>query len=576
MKKLSIKSHETNDLTKTSKTASVKKSSKQISLLTIADKLLQRARHSQLSEEFFRENKSIINKIAESQAITPIQAVLLIAIFEMSSHNHVDMDDLSRFFDVSTICMLSYTEDLDVLLERKFIRKTTNADIRGMQENYSLSGAVVEAFKQNKAFVPADLHCDNTEDFFAQLDEWYSLRDDNELSAEDHVREIRGLFNENQHLPFVQAFKENTHKLSAAEKSLLLFFCMLFVKNDDNEVYPRQWNFIFDVRLQARRLANSLADGTSPLMSQGLVDYSNNEGRAMSNAYCLTDYAKQALLSDIVAPSGKLASNRLLSSEKIVEKKLFYNKEEQRQIDQLAALLQPEKYLEVCQNLEKKGMRQGICCLLHGSPGTGKTETVLQLAKASGRDIFRVDLAQMRSKWVGDSEKEVQAIFDEYASCVRKSAIAPILFINEADGILTTRMHGAERSVDKMENTMQNIFLQNMEDMKGILIATTNLADNLDPAFERRFLFKIKYDKPTVEAKKQIWLSMMPELSEEEAQRLAGDFDFSGGQIENICRKKSINEVLSNTVTDFEQLRQYCRDEQIKKDSNGRPIGFSN
>lgn len=576
MKKLSIKSHETNDLTETSRTASDKESNKKISLLTIADKLLQRARHSQLSEEFFRENKSIINKIAESQAITPIQAVLLIAIFEMSSHNHVDMDDLSRFFDVSTICMLSYTEDLDVLLERKFIRKTTNADIRGMQENYSLSGAVVEAFKQNKAFVPADLHCDNTEDFFAQLDEWYSLRDDNELSAEDHVREIRGLFNENQHLPFVQAFKENTRKLSAAEKSLLLFFCMLFVKNDDNEVYPRQWNFIFDVRLQARRLANALADGTSPLMSQGLVDYSNNEGRAMSNAYCLTDYAKQVLLSDIVAPSGKLASNRLLSSEKIVEKKLFYNKEEQRQIDQLAALLQPEKYLEVCQNLEKKGMRQGICCLLHGSPGTGKTETVLQLAKASGRDIFRVDLAQMRSKWVGDSEKEVQAMFDEYASCVRKSAIAPILLINEADGILTTRMHGAERSVDKMENTMQNIFLQNMEDMKGILIATTNLADNLDPAFERRFLFKIKYDKPTVEAKKQIWLSMMPELSEEEAQRLAGDFDFSGGQIENICRKKSINEVLSNTVTDFEQLRQYCRDEQIKKDSNGRPIGFSN
>ena len=576
MKKLSAKSQENNDLTKTSETVSAKKSGKKLSLLSLADKLLQRARNSQLSKEFFSENKSIINKIAESQAITPLQAVLLIAIFEMSSHSRVDIDDLSRFFDISTIGMLSYTEDLEVLLERKFIRRTSNNDVNGTQESYSLSGAVVEAFKQNKAFVPADLHCDNTEDFFAQLDEWYSLRDDNELSANDHVREIRGLFNENQHLPFVQAFKANTQKLTAAEKSLLLLFCMLFVKNDDNEVYPRQWNFIFDVRLQARRLANALADGTSPLMSQGLVDYSNNEGRAMNNAYCLTDYAKQALLPDIVSPSGKLTSNRLLSSEKIVEKKLFYNKEEQRQIDQMAALLQQEKYVDVCKNLEKKGMRQGICCLLHGSPGTGKTETVLQLAKASGRDIFRVDLAQMRSKWVGDSEKEVQAMFDEYASCVRKSEIAPILLINEADGILTTRMHGAERSVDKMENTMQNIFLQNMEDMKGILIATTNLADNLDPAFERRFLFKVKYDKPNVEAKKQIWLSMMPELSEEDAQRLAGDFDFSGGQIENICRKKTINEVLSNADTNFEQLRQYCRDEQIKKDANGRPIGFGN
>lgn len=576
MRKLSIKSQETNDLTETPKTTSAKKPRKAPTLLALADKLLQRARNSQLSDEFFEENKSIINKIADSQAITPIQAVLLIAIFEMSSHSRVDMDDLSRFFDISTIRMLSYTDELEVLLERKFIRKTINADIRGMQENYSLSGAVVEAFKQNKAFVPADLHCDNTEDFFAQLDEWYSLRDDNELSPEDHEREIRGLFHENQHLAFVQAFQKNTKKLSSSEKSLLLFFCMVFVKNDDNEVYPRQWNFIFDIRLQARRLANALSDGSSPLMAQGFIEYSNNEGHAMNNAYCLTDYAKGLLLSDIITTSGKVVSNRLLSNEKIAEKKLFYNKEEQRQIDQLTALLQPEKYREVCENLEKKGMRQGICCLLHGAPGTGKTETVLQLAKATGRDIFRVDLAQMRSKWVGDSEKEVQAMFDEYASCVRKSENAPILLINEADGILTARMHGAERSVDKMENTMQNIFLQNMEEMKGILIATTNLADNLDSAFERRFLFKIKYDKPTSEAKKQIWLSMMPELPEEDAQRLAGEFDFSGGQIENICRKKSINEILSNKETDFEQLRQYCRDEQIKKDSNGRPIGFSN
>lgn len=571
-----IKLQKTNNLTTNTPEPSTKKNGKKLSLLSAADNLLKVARRSELSEEFFKENKSIINIIAKSQGLTPLQAVLLIAIFEMGSNGKVDMDDLSRFFGTSTIRMLSYADELNVLVERKFVRRCSCSEHGHSQESFAFSSAVIEAFKQNKTFVPADLHCENAEDIFAQLDEWYLLRDDDELSAEDHEREIITLFNENQHIPFVQDFEKNTTKLSHLEKNLLLFFCMVFVKNDDNEVYPRQWNFIFNSRVQTRRLANALADGSSPLMTQGFIEYANNEGHAMGNAYCLTDSAKQLLLPDVVSPSGKMGSKYLYSFENIVEKKLFYNKEEQRQIDQLAAVLQPEKYRQVCENLEKKGMRKGICCLLHGAPGTGKTETVLQLAKASGRDIFRVDLAQMRSKWVGESEKEVQAVFNDYAACVRKSDKAPILLVNEADAILTTRMHGAERSVDKMENTIQNIFLQNMEEMNGILIATTNLADNLDPAFERRFLFKIKYDKPSLEAKKQIWLAMMPELSEDDAHRLASEFDFSGGQIENICRKKSINEVLSDMETSFEQLHQYCRDEQIKKDAGGRPIGFSN
>ena len=77
-----------------------------------------------------------------------------------------------------------------------------------------------------------------------------------------------------------------------------------------------------------------------------------------------------------------------------------------------------------------------------------------------------------------------------------------------------------------------------MEDLEGILIATTNLTANLDKAFERRFLYKIKFEKPSQEAKKQIWKAMMPELSEADARYLASKFEFSGAQIENIVRKR--------------------------------------
>ena len=134
-------------------------------------------------------------------------------------------------------------------------------------------------------------------------------------------------------------------------------------------------------------------------------------------------------------------------------------------------------------------------------------------------------------------------------------------------------MEGAVRSVDRMENSVQNILLQELEDFNGILIATTNLTGNLDPAFERRFLFKIRFNKPELEPRRQIWKSQFPTLSDEEAASLAEEFDFSGGQIENVVRKYTIDSVLSGAESNINQLRQYCLEESVHQSPRNR-IGF--
>ena len=218
------------------------------------------------------------------------------------------------------------------------------------------------------------------------------------------------------------------------------------------------------------------------------------------------------------------------------------------------------------------GFRSGFACLFYGAPGTGKTETVYQLARRTGRSILTVNIPDIKSKWVGDSEKNIQAVFDRYRDAVERSPLAPILLFNEADGILGIRQEGAQRSVDKMENSIQNIILQEMEKLDGILIATTNLTQNLDPAFERRFLYKIRFEKPTVEASTRIWRSMLPELSETDALSLATDFPFSGGQIENISRKKTIQSLLTGQDPTFSDLRTLCAEEFIEKER--RRIGY--
>ena len=152
---------------------------------------------------------------------------------------------------------------------------------------------------------------------------------------------------------------------------------------------------------------------------------------------------------------------------------------------------------------------------------------------------------------------------------------APILLFNEADAIIGKRKNGAESSVDKMENSIQNIILQEMETLDGIMIATTNLEENFDSAFERRFLYKIKFDKPDAAVRQKIWQQMIPELTDNDAKQLASTFDFSGGQIENIARKHSINMVLYGEQANLlDTLMEYAAAEKISSKRICNRIGF--
>jgi SpoVK/Ycf46/Vps4 family AAA+-type ATPase len=192
----------------------------------------------------------------------------------------------------------------------------------------------------------------------------------------------------------------------------------------------------------------------------------------------------------------------------------------------------------------------------------------------TGRDIMQVNISEVKSCWVGESEKNIKAIFDRYREQSKKAKLAPILLFNEADAVIGKRKEGAERAVDKMENSIQNIILQEMETLDGIMIATTNLEQNLDKAFERRFLYKVKFNKPSASARANIWQSMIPALSSNESMALAEKYDFSGGQIENIARHYAIDTILHGQSEDvLPMLIRHCDNERLDE-KNVKRIGF--
>lgn len=263
----------------------------------------------------------------------------------------------------------------------------------------------------------------------------------------------------------------------------------------------------------------------------------------------------------------------IIVSNKITEKTLYFNKDNQNSYDEFISMLMPYNFSKIKERLKETGTRSGFASIFYGEPGTGKTESCYQIAKITGRDIIKVDMSSMRSKWWGEDEKNVKAIFTNYKSILQDSKLEPILLLNEADAIIGKRLDvtGTNGAILTSINATQNIILDELETFEGILIATTNLTQNMDGAFERRFLHKIKFEKPSKENKAKIWQSLL-NISEEDALQLASKYDFSGGNIENISRKQIVNNILYGKEYNIETLIKFCDDEKLFNSS--RPIGF--
>ena len=341
----------------------------------------------------------------------------------------------------------------------------------------------------------------------------------------------------------------------------------------DGETYPLCRISDFCTRQESIRLKSKFQDGSHPLVKKGIVEVTEG-GFLESVQLQLTDKGKEIFLEeDIDLFENKVNDKDLVQPEKIDEKQLFFEKDLQEQLSMLRDSLVEEYYQKLCNRLEENNLPKGVAILLYGKPGTGKTETAMQIARATGRAIMHVDIASTKTCWFGESEKLIKGVFTKYRKLCEKSKIKPILLFNEADAVLSKRKDSNSSNVAQTENAIQNIILEEMEKLDGILIATTNLAGNLDHAFERRFLFKIRYDNPTIEAKKNIWMDKLPCLSENDAQQLASTYDFSGGQIDNIVRRSLMEEIIKGEYPTLPTLMSMCSQEKIS--GNGRAkIGF--
>ena len=545
----------------------ISKKNKEMTLLQAIERVVELAEDSKLSKEFMKKAKAEIQLLAKSYGITERQAVLFCVCMEKGPRR-VDYDDLASFLNLNKISVLSYASDIDALVRRRLLKFRDVKD----EDDFDIPTVVIRCLKHNEVYeLPKRTGLDCAE-LFELLNQWFEDLDDDAISLRELQEELQKLFDDNKQVGFVHKLRE--YYLSENEEALVAFFCHCLVNKDDDDIRFGQLEDLFDTKAEFNKAKARLRSGEHKLMTKKIIEHRCEDGIADTTRYKLTESAKRTLLAEMKIDASTEKLSDVIDPRTLTQKQLFFPKDIQRQVDELGSFLQPENLQKIQERMKEKGFRNGFACLFYGGPGTGKTETVYQLARQTGRSIMVVDVPRIKSKWVGESEKNIKALFDRYREQVKRAKVTPILLFNEADAIIGIRKNGASSAVDKMENSIQNIILQEMETLDGIMIATTNLQQNLDKAFERRFLYKIKFDKPTVEARAHIWHSMIPELSEMDVHTLASKYDFSGGQIENIARHYAIDAILHGKSEDvLPMLIRHCDNERLDEKSS-RKIGF--
>jgi AAA+ superfamily predicted ATPase len=297
----------------------------------------------------------------------------------------------------------------------------------------------------------------------------------------------------------------------------------------------------------------ALLEEGSKLITQEIIDY--EEILNMFGGISRSFYLRDSVMQQIIHPKKKKKVTKLKLDMLIKEQEIFEYLKPTTSLDDVVLNPKTKELLEtivkqvdksVHKKLKKWGLKDSKSIdariIFYGVAGTGKTMTAVSLAKTLKRPILSFDCSKILSSYVGESEKNVRKIFDDFKTLSKRAKVEPILLLNEADQFLSSRSEGQGSSIDKMHNQMQNIFLEQIERFEGVLIATTNLLDNIDKAFSRRFNYKVEFKKPTQKQRVRLWQNMLPQKADYEDKfdiELLSKYELTGGQINLIIKNSA-------------------------------------
>lgn len=381
---------------------------------------------------------------------------------------------------------------------------------------------------------------------------------------EQKVGALLEVAREKEKVPFVKTMRQR-----GFARGLVLMCCYLqYVQRVGRrtalDIYSAA-NIAYQRESAKQQFIADLQSGQHRLVQAGLITVTEDEERKVPVVHFFPEAAafKSSKLEAKNSPPSQFEALKLYTPTSMAgHQKLVYDEATASILQSVEDALRADKYAQLKERLKAAGLPAGMTVLLQGAPGVGKTAWATQLAAISNRPLYEVDIATIKSPWLGDTEKMVRKVFEEYRDVQSQLQLDPILLFNEADSLLLRRFgaNGHNATIQHMYNAMTDILLEELERFDGILIATTNVAVMLDEAFERRFLYRVELKAPDATSRQRIWKQKFAELPAAWIQTLAA-LQLTGAQIDNVRRKYISFQVLHDASPEFEMLLNWTKDE---------------
>lgn len=528
--------------------------------------LFVKSKHSKLSFDANRDLKDAFKYLSQLFNLTHIQCALLSVVFAFTIDEDLERVSSLRLLNFLSLELDDYFEikgDIEVLIQKGFIKQKKEDDTDNIyHSSFVVNQKLLDMLFRNEVIDLARL-AGNKNDFPQFCGHAYGIIRKKLINQQSQEQIYNSIIEyEEQNLIIFQIQILNSLELDIKDR--IVIYCLTH-----NLCELKEEVTIYSLAFDIHGIANSgsfvkrLKDGTSKLQLNGLIEVVKNE-------VLLTTKAKELLLEkDSLIEKNEESietSHYFIKYDSIPEKELYFNSELQRELSILETLLQKDNFLEYQKEMKLRGNKmEGVSILLYGQhSGTGKSSIAEQLARVTQRNILQVDMSAIRSRWYGESEKGIKKIFDEYESVCSKVGNTPILLLNECDALLSKRNNAGEDRHDQTEAIMTNLLLEHFEKNKGIIIGITNLVENLDPAFMRRFTMKYLIDKPTKKAVRSILRSKLNFLDEREVGLIADRYLLTGGEIENVSQRCIISKIITKSYPTVSEVMDFCDDEKIK------------
>ena len=550
-------------------------------LLSAIQKIVSETKGQCLNEELIAELELITKPITEFYEITSFQALVFSVYLECGLRDiDVDTERLIDYYGKHMCVMADVNEAIDQLLEKKlvYIRRHDHTSSRKKSYNKTIAAKdkVLDSLMKGDKTLLEITKVTNFYSLLTEVRELLVKRIDGIITTFELGTEVRGILDQHKEFPEVE-WLLLIDGLDNYDICLALDLTIEHVEGAEEVDFDKLIKEVFSDVQDRVKYKRKVKENRCPLVLNDIVEFTDS-GFTFLNYIRLSDTAMDIFLGgykDTIKKEFKPKMGNLIYPNNIDWEKLYYNTAEREQIETLTTALDDTNYKDLVERMKFQGMKAGFSVLLYGFPGTGKTSSVKQIAKATGRSIYMVEIDKIQSKWVGESEKNLAKVFEEYKYCKKYFNIDPILLFNEADAILGKRFN-VNSAVDKTFNALQNILLQELEDFEGIFMATTNLADQLDKAFDRRLLYKVNFQKPEKSISKKILGHAFSYLTEETIEKINDCYTLTGGQIANIRKKLLVKSILKKDLILEEYVQLLCKEENILNQNNRTTIGFTN